>query len=1002
MSSSIVGVTRSISACKRCRQKKVKCSHEFPKCKACKKANVECVSLDPATGREIPRSYIVHLEEKIMELEKFIKDRNLKIDDANNTQIDSSSISQESSLESENTKINNSSDEERKNYKVNKNKNTHANDTSINNEELINSINSYRSTSQKGESSVPTTFSGDGISFSKLMFAAVHFKGSRDQKTDQRRRSSGVSKNLVTPIDPTTSSKSSFSENVALLPPKQQALDFISLYFSESNSQLPIFHREEFLKNIFIPIYGEIPQSSTIALNYPETDWSSFPKVKENDTWYCQYTRLLDAETAVDPDMDPFKFSAKVNVPKRFRKSLYFINIIFALASSTWHLKFSHHISENFKNAALLHIEEAYSSNDRLEALQAMLSLTLYSLMRPCVPGVWYLLGSSMRLCIDLGLHNESLASSNMDAFTIDMRRRLFWCCYSLDRQICVYLGRPFGIPEESIKVDFPSILDDEFIKFDSTKKTLYENSPASKVPSYKNISMAMFKIRKLQAEVQSILYDNRTLPREFDSLTDWTNNMTRRLKDWKFNIPKTSKITNCDFSTEFFELNYYHTTILLHGLSPARYALSKEDFVNVAEASKGVLLTFHKLWNRAALNYTWAVTQNVFMSQMSFLYAVFNSEDVLKITPLSEIEQFAIYSNRILKSLIVKCNAAKKCLEVLTILARAVIKLKYKYEESSKINTFKTQISNTDMARLPSEEEIQTLQAGGNVTGNMRRLIVSIPELINSEEKMSLNKQYPKRSKNNNSGYTARLTASELTPPQHKSNMPVINRPESRQSENSDTAAESLWSINGFDLDNFFESVKRVESPYSSRSISENSVNDNGTSCIRGAQSSSLSAFNSNQRGSTNDEKYSLIDESNTYGWKNGTSLSIPTAPQFMGTQFQSKPHSINSPIIGTIPDFTSINHPMPFYNISTGSPMYSSSNGTPVNQYQNIGDVINPVNFPPIKTDETALNKPTGYNVERKDSKEGQRVFKLMFETGTESIWDQFFAQPFKLDEI
>lgn len=36
------------------------------------------------------------------------------------------------------------------------------------------------------------------------------------------------------------------------------------------------------------------------------------------------------------------------------------------------------------------------------------------------------------------------------------------------------------------------------------------------------------------------------------------------------------------------------------------------------------------------------------------------------------------------------------------------------------------------------------------------------------------------------------------------------------------------------------------------------------------------------------------------------------------------------------------------------------------------------------------------------KRNTKEGQRVYKLMVETGTESIWDQFFAQPFKLDEL
>lgn len=43
-------------------------------------------------------------------------------------------------------------------------------------------------------------------------------------------------------------------------------------------------------------------------------------------------------------------------------------------------------------------------------------------------------------------------------------RRRIFWCTYSIDRQICFYLDRPFGIPDESINTPYPSNLDDSKI----------------------------------------------------------------------------------------------------------------------------------------------------------------------------------------------------------------------------------------------------------------------------------------------------------------------------------------------------------------------------------------------------------------------------------------------------------------------------------------------------------------------------------------------------------
>src|SRR5262249_23680217 len=51
-----------------------------------------------------------------------------------------------------------------------------------------------------------------------------------------------------------------------------------------------------------------------------------------------------------------------------------------------------------------------------------------------------------------------------VSAFEEQMRRRLFWQCYSLDRHASSTLGRPFGIADEDIKVDLPADIDDDIL----------------------------------------------------------------------------------------------------------------------------------------------------------------------------------------------------------------------------------------------------------------------------------------------------------------------------------------------------------------------------------------------------------------------------------------------------------------------------------------------------------------------------------------------------------
>ncbi|GAV29333.1 hypothetical protein PMKS-002815 [Pichia membranifaciens] len=896
------------------------------------------------------------------------------------------------------------------------------------------------------------------------MFAAVHFKDTADPKDKERRRSSAAAAgaSIKPPIDPTTMVMSSFSKNVALLPPKQQALNFISLYFAQSNSQLPIFHREEFLEKYFIPIYGKIPENSTFASSNSSIDWSRLPEIEENDTWYYQYTRLLDAETGVDPEMDPFKFSAKVAVPRRFRKALYFTNIVFAVASSIWHLQFPGEISENFKNAALLHIEDAYSSTNRLESLQAMLCLTLYSLMRPCVPGVWYLSGSSLRLCIDLGLHNES-SSSSTEPTTIDMRRRLFWCCYSLDRQICVYLGRPFGIPEESIKVPFPSILDDSMINNDSTMSSLTPKN-SSDIFSYKHIALTMFKIRQLQAEIQSILYDQREIPRIFPSLSAWLADISARLNDWRAGIPQTTKKMNCEFTTEFFDLNYHHARMMLHGLAPARYVLTTNDFIKLAEASKETLFTFYKLWNHGALNYTWAVTQNVFMAHMNFLYAVFHNDEVKNATSLNEIRKLSGDASITLKSLINRCNAAEQCLEVLSILSQAVTKLKYPESSTKQIDERRENTpSSGAMNRIPSEEEVKTLQPGGLMTGNMRRLIVSIPELINAEENNkpthareedtdgedpSGQRKKPKLKEGSLDSPSIVDTATN-TPTPNVGSLALNQEKTSAYLYNSN--AENSWGLSDTDLDRFFEEVRKVDSPDSSRSYSHFSLTGNAledgvapdvgdkagntimhspsiSASVSGSVSTSSPAVSSGSNRSISDGRQTQDDSPSfipgTPQTLSKTLYKVGATQQHYSGQNQIQQDSRF--LLG--PGSQGQKHqPYTLYHNQSSSP----SSGYPSNfsyvsgqnyqpHFQSAPTSFSPPSslpaFPHPVT--SAMNSPARQDFKNSDgssyplalksdlskrnTKEGQRVYKLMVETGTESIWDQFFAQPFKLDEI
>jgi Fungal specific transcription factor domain len=66
--------------------------------------------------------------------------------------------------------------------------------------------------------------------------------------------------------------------------------------------------------------------------------------------------------------------------------------------------------------------------------------------------------GVAMRICIDLGIHRRSTSLVKPN-FKEEMRKRIFWSCYCLDRQVSIPIGRPFAISDHDIDTPVRTIL---------------------------------------------------------------------------------------------------------------------------------------------------------------------------------------------------------------------------------------------------------------------------------------------------------------------------------------------------------------------------------------------------------------------------------------------------------------------------------------------------------------------------------------------------------------
>lgn len=375
-------------------------------------------------------------------------------------------------------------------------------------------------------------------------------------------------------------------------------------------------------------------------------------------------------------------FDRTYNAEDRSPRNLYFLHVVFAIGSgivfddrcpsetrdlqsrSTKRRKLvlsTHHSQpKDYHASAIKYLQLSLNSSDRLgklEELQAVLLLAHFSLLQPVAPGPARIVEVAMRTAVDLGLYYEdeehdtaaecqpfSEATINKNLMR-ELRRRLWWCVYSLDRLVAPYLGRPFRIPDQLIIAEFPSFLDGKSV----TRSAVSPGGPSSK-----DITHHYFKLRLLQSEIHEVLQcqraqhirqsDKRNPTRinrsssflhGFDSFGTWRKDMNRRLDEWKAYIPDQKMAGTC-FPVVLLELDYWQTINQLYRQSlkvPSELVgelppgndirCSIEDdaewenfvYLKVSESSQKVLQIYRLMHHVRLVNYTYLATHSIFLA---------------------------------------------------------------------------------------------------------------------------------------------------------------------------------------------------------------------------------------------------------------------------------------------------------------------------------------------------------------------------------------------------
>ncbi|KAJ0426592.1 fungal-specific transcription factor domain-containing protein [Aspergillus carlsbadensis] len=132
---------------------------------------------------------------------------------------------------------------------------------------------------------------------------------------------------------------------------------------------------------------------------------------------------------------------------------------------------------------------------ESIDSIQILVLLALYSLFDPIGPSTWSIVGIITRQALAQGLTRPTV-EDNLPPKTVELRRRLFWSIFGLDRMMAVSVGETPGLVVEEMALPFPAIT---VVEFASPKRTDHA--------SMLQVSRHVIELRQLESKILSTIH---------------------------------------------------------------------------------------------------------------------------------------------------------------------------------------------------------------------------------------------------------------------------------------------------------------------------------------------------------------------------------------------------------------------------------------------------------------------------------------------------------------
>ncbi|KAI1098593.1 fungal-specific transcription factor domain-containing protein [Jackrogersella minutella] len=268
-----------------------------------------------------------------------------------------------------------------------------------------------------------------------------------------------------------------------------------------------------------------------------------------------------------------------------------------------------------YYNKALEFFETAFDYGDMV-ALETIMLQVSFSFFNQLGPNTWFLVGTAARMAIGLGLHTAS-AYEGLPFNVSNMRKRVFFSIYMMDRVISIALGRPFALQDDDIEIE-------PFVDVDDGQTDVLGQDRLE--PTLMSIPLHILDLRRIASKISRQVYGNRasiqanTPHREeiihslHKELLNWRRNMPFPLPDAHPRVPH--------LSSNWYDFNFYLHLAMLYRPSPLFPTLDQDMVKKLANAAAMSLRVAYSMHRQKRFAYNWLNLLSLFTSTISLIYA--------------------------------------------------------------------------------------------------------------------------------------------------------------------------------------------------------------------------------------------------------------------------------------------------------------------------------------------------------------------------------------------